>query len=212
MTDTPKETAMKHRYLYLLAAPAVAGLMFTAGCDEDDEVGTIDTPDSADVDRATPAGGVQSGTPDQVGGAFELPEAQREKLSQMLEDAQESAEAYKDRIEANVDIEGWGTGDAASARLGAVNERLDAIQGAVNDGEWATVATEFKALAAMSMPADLKQQVAAIANEMKSANIPGLSDFQMPEVELPNIPGVPAPGETGGTTPPTTRPGGAGGE
>jgi hypothetical protein len=211
MTDTPKETAMKHRYLYLLAAPAVAGLLVAAGCDEDDDVGTIDTPDSADVDRATPAAGTEGGIVDRAGGAFELPEAQREKLSQMLEDAQESAEAYKDRIEANVDIEGWGTGNAASQRLGEVNEKLDAIQGAVNDGEWATVATEFKALAAMPMPADLKQQVSAIANELKSANIPGLADFQMPDVELPSIPGVPTPGETGGTTPPTTRPGGAGG-
>lgn len=204
---------MKHRYLLLLAAPAVAGLMFTAGCDEDDDVGTIDTVGTNDTDRATPAAGTEGGMADRVGGAFQLPEADREQLSQMLEDAQETAEAYKDKIEADVDIEGWGTGSAASEKLGMVNEKLDAIQAAVSDGEWTTVATEFKALAGTPMPADLKQQITAIGDKFKSLNIPGL------DIQMPAIPGIPSPGETGGaagggatgsgsTTPPTTRPGG----
>jgi hypothetical protein len=93
-----------------------------------------------------------------------------------------------------------------------VNEKLDAIQAAVGDGEWTTVATEFKALVGTPMPADLKQQITAIGDKFKSLKIPGL------DIQMPAIPGIPGPGETGGaaggaagsggTTPPTTRPGG----
>ena len=61
----------------------------------------------------------------------------------------------------------------------------------------------------MPMPAELKQQITAIGNQLKTANVPGLSDFQMPggDTELPTVPGVPPPDGSG----PTTRPGGAGG-
>ena len=37
---------MKHRYLILLAAPAMAGLLFTAGCDDDDDVATTPNRDT----------------------------------------------------------------------------------------------------------------------------------------------------------------------
>ena len=206
---------MKHRYLYLLAAPAMAGLLFVTGCDTDDDIGDageVTTP--TDTDRATPAAGTEIG--DAAGKTATIPEAEREALSQMLEDAQETAEKYKDQIEANVDIEGWGTGSAASEMLGTANEKLDAIQAAVNDQEWATVATNMRDLIAMPMPADLKQQVKAIGDKLRTLNVPALRDLPMSmpgsDTEMPTVPGVPAPGETGGAAgdTPTTRPSGGG--
>ena len=202
---------MKHRYHYLLAAPAIAGLLFVTGCDTDDDIGDAgDVTTPTDTDRATPAAGTGMG--DAAGDTATVPEADREALSQMLEDAQETAEKYKDQIEANVDIEGWGTGDAASQMLGTANEKLDAIQAAVNDGEWATVATNMRDLAAMPMPADLKQQVRAIGDKLRTLNLPALRDLplSMPgsDTEMPTVPGVPSPGEADDT--PTTRPSGGG--
>ena len=83
----------------------------------------------------------------------QVPDAEIDQLSQMLETAQETAEAYKDKIEANVDIEGWGTGSPASEMLGKANEKLDAVQAAVKDRDWTKAATNMRDIMAMPMPA-----------------------------------------------------------
>ena len=87
--------------LKLLAGPAVAGLLLV-GCDDQNDTATntgttgsgVAGTDAGDatMDRARTAGGA-------AGGA-QVSDAQVEQLSQSLEDAQEAAEAYKDRIEA----------------------------------------------------------------------------------------------------------------
>lgn len=189
---------MKHRYLILLAAPAMAGLLFTAGCDDDDTVGT--TPDrDTGMDTARTAAGTEDAATDLV------PDAQIEQFSQMLDTAKETAAAYKDKIAANVEIEGWGTGTPASEMLDKANEKLDAVQAAVKDRDWTATATNMRDLMAMPMPADLKQQVQAIADKFKSLNVPALRDLgTMPDTgigDMPTAPGVPAPGEPGSTPP-----------
>lgn len=189
---------MKHCYLILLAALAMAGLLFTAGCDDDDTVST--TPDrDTGMDTARTAAGTEDAAADQV------PDAQIDQLTHLLDTAKETAAAYKDKIAANVEIEGWGTGTPASEMLDKANEKLDATQAAVKDRDWAATASNMRDLMAMPMPADLKQQVQAIADRMKTLNVPALRDLgTMPDTgmgDMPTAPGVPAPGETGGTPP-----------
>lgn len=233
---------MKYKYLLpLLAAPALAGLMFVAGCDEDDEVGAARTGTGTsagtgtatdDTDTATPAAGTESGTgmtgagtagtgAAGTGGAagMEVSDTVIEQLSQKLETAQETAEAYKDQIEENVDIEGWGTGAPASEMLGNLNEKLDAVQAAVRERDWATTATNMTEIVRMPMPRDLKQQVQGIVDQMKTLNVPalsGLSGMMGGDIGGGAMPAMPGSGSgatgggAGGMTPPSTRPSGGG--
>ena len=199
---------MKHRYLYLLAAPAMAGLLFAAGCDTEDEVDTAGTgTDTTGTDSARPAGGMESPPAGDTAGAT-VSDAQIQQITQLIDQARQTAESYGERIEANAEIEGWGTGETARRMLDQTTENFDAIKSAVSEREWTGVATTMRDLMARPMPADLKQQVQAIADQLKTLNIPAfqnLGSMLGGEGELPTVPGMPAPGET---TPPTTRPGG----
>ena len=129
---------MRKHYRFILAAPAVAGLLFYgAACDMEDDTAqttprettpgeaTPQTTPPAAGDRAEPAGGMQTPT-----GAA-VSEAQVEQVTQAIEQARQTNEGLSARIEANTEIEAWGTGEQAKQRQTRVSELLDTVEAAV---------------------------------------------------------------------------------
>ena len=206
---------MRKHYRFILAAPAVAGLLFYgAACDMEDDTAqttprettpgeaTPQTTPPAAGDRAEPAGGMQTPT-----GAA-VSEAQVEQVTQAIEQARQTNEGLSARIEANTEIEAWGTGEQAKQRQTRVSELLDTVEAAVRQQDWDRTATNVRTLLTQPMPAELKQQMGMIVQRLKGLNVPQLQGLEFPE-ELPTVPGVPAPGEGGGVPPAGgNRPGG----
>lgn len=178
----------RNKWLTLLAAPAVAGLIGfgVVGCDDneaEDVGGGITTPEvEPGADPALEDPGLEPETDPALDPAAE-PAAGRigepaadqanpaqEQLSQSLENLQERLEAMKDQVEANVDIEGFGTGSPVSEQLGQMNEIADAIQASVNDGDWAQARVELNKLKAMQMPADLQGMVTGLEGMINTAS------------------------------------------
>ena len=198
---------MRKHYRYMLAAPAMAGLLFYgAACDMEDDDTAQTTP------RDTTPSDTTTGTPPPVGdraepaGGMETPAgatvsaAQLQQVTQAIDQAQETNDGFIARIEADAEIEAWGTGEQAQQRQRRVGELLDTVEAAVRQQDWDRTASSMRTLMIEPMPAELKQQVATITQRLKALSVPQLQSLEMPE-ELPTTPGVPSPGGAGGTPP-----------
>ena len=204
---------MKEHYRFILAAPAVAGLLFYgAACDMEDDTAQTTPRDTTTPgqttpptvgDRAEPAGGMETAP---SGGT--VSEARVQQVTQAIEQAKQTNEGFSARIETDTEIEGWGTGEQARQGQTRVSELLDTVEASVRQQDWDRTATNIRTLMTQPMPPELKQQVGMVVQRLKALNVPQLQNIEMPD-ELPTAPGVPSPGEAGGTPPAGgERPGG----
>lgn len=192
---------MKHRYLFLLAAPAMAGLLFTSvACDEDDDVGATGTGAGTDttVQRTQPAT-PESGTPDTDAGVTAGGRMGEGEVSdQQLQQVTQRITQLRDRVQE--------AGDA-SPQITAFSQGLDSLRTAVESKQWERVIQVVGELRTAQVPEQYRQDFDAIITQLRQLNVPALQSLGE---ELPTVPGMPAPGGTGGEQSPPAgdRPGG----
>ena len=211
---------MNYRKLFgtLFAVPAAAGLLMVTGCEEEAEV---ETPDGEVEVEGTDAGAavtpLERGLDEGIGEAEaglagmreegeraigdagqQLSAPVRDRLSQLTEQLQEQAEAAKDQVEATVDTDAAGTGNAQSQALGRVNEIADQLQAAIDDGNLGQAGRYLQQLQGMKaqLPPNIQQMIDQIAQSM-----PGASTLLNGGAT-----GGTMGGATGGTVAPTTMP------
>lgn len=186
---------MKHRYLLLLAAPAVAGLLYTAGCDDDDDLTQTPptTPDMTARQDTTPRDTTIPPADDGVTAGAEM--GAGEVSDQQLEQVTQRIEQLRARLE---------QAGEATPEISSFSQRLDALREAVQGRNWQQVAQTVGEIRAMQVPADYRQDFDAIVNQLRQLNVPALQNLGDGK-DMPTVPGVPEPGETtppGGGTPP----------
>ena len=183
-----------HKLTLALTVPALAGLMAVSGCDDKSDTKPVVAPSGTNTtpmnDTATgmkkDVGDMTDKGPNDVKGMMGndsqalagVPQAAIDKLTQMSQDAAEMAEKYKDQAK-DMEVPGYGTGDAAVSKLGSINEAFDALKGGIEDRNFAEVTSSLTKLKGMNLTGDLKTKLMGIVDAMKSANVPGI-DKLMP--------------------------------
>lgn len=203
---------MRKHYRYTWA-PAVAGLLLCgAACDNEDDTAARTTPPPNTTprqtpaptagDRAQPAGGMETAR----GGAT-VTDEQVQQVTEAVAQAKQTNDSFTARIEANAEIETWGTGDQAREHQSRITQALDTIDAAVRQKDWDRTATNVRTLMTQPMPLELKQHVATLTQRLRTLGVPQLQNLEMPQ-ELPTAPGTVPPREGGGTPPGGMPPGG----
>ena len=176
-------TTDTNRWTLLLAAPAVAGLLYVAGCDDGTEVGDddvevtgVETGDTLDVedemadpvdpvdDAAEPAaattGGMMDRAADAAGG---MAAGMKDRLTGMADELETSVEGAMGDAE----------GETADA-LSQAKDLVARIKTAVSEGDMGELGGHVRQL--QGMKADLPQDVQNVIERMAAA-VPGVSQM-----------------------------------